>query len=308
MPVPGPWATLPCWVSTMLAPICAILQDGRRHFQHGPIDIIAYAEGDAEAVDQAHDAAWEGFKNILNELTSELGALRQPVSAQYPLQGTIAQTMWRACQACTEDFITPMAAVAGAVAQAMIVPYQSGGITRAWINNGGDIALHLTEGYSLKIGLFADLACLTSGMLQAGISVDGYFEITPRTGVQGVATSGWRGRSYSLGIADSVTVLASSAAIADAAATVIANEVNVEESRIVRLPASELKDDSDLGDIPVTVDVPVLSQDQVHAALQHGMARAMQLKNKGLIISAVIICQGWFITTENSICSRIAES
>ncbi len=291
----------------MLAPISALLQDGRRHFQHGPIDIIAYAEGEAAAVEQAHDAAWERFKNVLDELTCELGALRQPVGERCTLQGAIAQTMWQACRACTEDFITPMAAVAGAVAQALIDSYRSAGIDRAWVNNGGDIAVYLRDGYSLKVGLFSDLSCLNQEMLEAGISVDGFFEVTQQSGVRGIATSGWRGRSHSLGLADSVTVLAGTAAMADAAATVIANEVNIQDPRIVRLPAHSLKDDADLGNIPVTVDVPELSLTQIHDALQHGLTRALLLKNKGLIISAVITCQGWVTSTETAICSRMSD-
>jgi ApbE superfamily uncharacterized protein (UPF0280 family) len=291
----------------VLAPTSAVLQDGRRHFQHGPIDIIAYAEGEAQAVRQAHDAAWKRFKNVLNELTSELVALRQPVGEHCALQGTIAQTMWQACHACTEEFITPMAAVAGAVAQALIDSYRLSGIDRAWVNNGGDIAVYLREGHSLKIGLFADLSCLNEEMLQAGISVNGFFEITPQSGVRGVATSGWRGRSHSLGLADSVTALAATAAIADAAATVIANAVNVQDPRIVRVPANSLKDDADLGDILVTVDVPELSQTQIHDAMQHGLTQALLLKNKGLIISAVITCQGWVTSTETAICSRMSD-
>lgn len=289
----------------MIDPISAVLQDGRRHFQHGPIDIIAYAEGEYAAVERAHATAWLRFKNVLNELTRELPALRQPVGDQCALQGAIAKTMWHACNDCTDAFITPMAAVAGAVAQALIEDYRAPGINRAWINNGGDIAVHMAAGYSLKIGLFSDLSRLNEEMVRTAIPVDGVFEITQDSGVRGVATSGWRGRSHSLGLADSVTVLASTAAVADAAATVIANEVNVDDPRIVRLPACVLKDHSDLGDIPVTVDVPSLSKEKIHIALQHGLSRALELKNKGLIVSAVITCQGWVTGTELMTCSRM---
>jgi ApbE superfamily uncharacterized protein (UPF0280 family) len=110
--------------------------------------------------------------------------------------------------------------------------------------------------------------------------------------VRGVATSGWRGRSFSLGIADSVTVLAATAAQADAAATVIANAVDVEDPGIHRLPASECKDDSDLGDIPVTVDVEALAPAQVRHALEAGAVRAAELQRAGLIDSAMLVCQG----------------
>ena len=51
-----------------------------------------------------------------------------------------------ACAPFARGFITPMAAVAGAVAQELIACYHRPGIERAWINNGGDIALHLAAG------------------------------------------------------------------------------------------------------------------------------------------------------------------
>jgi hypothetical protein len=110
--------------------------------------------------------------------------------------------------------------------------------------------------------------------------------------VRGIATSGWRGRSFSLGIADSVTVLAAGAAQADAAATVIANAVNVDDDRIRRAPACELKDDTDLGALPVTVDVPPLEAQLVERALGTGLACARELRDAGLIWGAVLICQG----------------
>jgi ApbE superfamily uncharacterized protein (UPF0280 family) len=71
-----------------------------------------------------------------------------------------------------------------------------------------------------------------------------------------VATSGWRckgkgGRSFSFGIADAVTVLAGSAAAADAAATVIANAVDLPgHGAITRRPASAIDPDSDLATVP----------------------------------------------------------
>ncbi len=241
-----------------MGPTSRVLTGGRLHFQHGPIDIVAYAQGNPARVRSAHDDAWRRFSTVLAELVAELAQLRSAVGAQCALRGDVARTMWDACHRCAEGFITPMAAVAGSVAQALIASYDRPGIERAWVNNGGDIALHLTEGHPVRVGLFADIARLDEAMLQTGIRSDGVMEIDAAMGVRGVATSGWRGRSHSLGVADSVTVLASTAALADAAATVVANAVNVEDPSIVRRPAASLKDDSDLGVIPVTVDVPAL--------------------------------------------------
>lgn len=276
----------------------ATLPDGRQHFQHGPIDIVVAADGDVAAVQAAHDAAWQRFGTVLQELVAELPLLRLPVRGPCPLRGGIAQRMWLACRPHHAEFITPMAAVAGAVAQELIGRYRCEGIRRAWVNNGGDIALHLVPGESLRVGLFADLARLDAHQLGHGLALDGAFTVRAGMPVRGIATSGWRGRSFSLGIADSVTVLARSAAEADAAATMIANAVNTDDPHIVRAPAKTLKDDSDLGDIPVTVDVPPLAPERVAAALQRGLKRARDLQGRGLVWSAALTCQGQLVHTE----------
>ena len=201
-------------------------------------------DGDAHAVAAAHEAAWRRFENVLAELVAELPLLRRPVAGDCPLRGPVAARMWRACQPFRERFVTPMAAVAGSVAEEIVAFYRGEGVERAWVNNGGDIALHLQPGRSVAIGLFADLsqlevAAAAGSRVDARHFVDGRFEIRHAMPVRGVATSGWRGRSFSLGIADSVTVLASTASQASAAATIVANAVNLDDPRIRRQPACE---------------------------------------------------------------------
>ena len=306
----------------------AQLSGGRWHFQHGPIDIVIDAEGDALALRCAHAAAWARFETVLSELVAELPLLRRPlahdgpshgpnhgpsdgssfasneasseVSNQAcPLVGEVARRMWAACAplvAEADGFITPMAAVAGAVAQSLIGSYQREGIARAWVNNGGDIALHLGPGTQVKVGLYANLAAFdpqaAAHSLAGNLLTDAGFAVLASDPVRGVATSGWRGRSHSRGIADSVTVLAGSAAMADAAATVIANAVDIDAAGIVRRPANSLRDDSDLGSIAVTVAVPALPADLVQRALQQGLDCAHRLQRRGLVHSALLVCQG----------------
>ncbi|MEO8808528.1 MAG: UPF0280 family protein [Burkholderiaceae bacterium] len=272
-----------------MEPQRALLDLGRWHFQHGPIDIVIGAAGDAAALADAHERAWLRFQTVLPELVAELRALRLPVRGPCAVQGAIARRMWHACRPYHSQFITPMAAVAGSVAQELIVCYEREGVERAWANNGGDIALHLAPGASVKVGLFADLARFDP--VQTTLQTDGHFEVQATMPVRGIATSGWRGRSFSLGIADSVTVLARTAAMADAAATVIANAVNVQDARIERRPANQVKDDTDLGDIEVTVHVPPLGEAQLANALLAGERRALELQRAGLIHSAVLVCQ-----------------
>jgi ApbE superfamily uncharacterized protein (UPF0280 family) len=278
------------------------LDDDRWHFQHGPIDVVIGVKGRADAVQAGHARAWARFTSILDELVGELGMLRLPVANHCALNGKIARRMWHACQPHSKSFITPMAAVAGSVAEELIACYALHGIKSAWVNNGGDIALHLMPGEALRIGLYADLARLDAREIQNGLenglNIDGQFEITSAIPVRGVATSGWRGRSFSLGIADSVTVLARTASAADAAATIIANAVNVDDPRISRSPACDIKDDSDLGALAVTVDVPRLAVEQVAQALQAGRIKADELRAAGLIWSAVLLCQGQVVTSQ----------
>ena len=214
------------------------------------------------AVEDAHAHAWACFVPLLDELMQEWPVLRLPVQAHQscPLQGAVARRMWQACLPwAAQHFITPMAAVAGSVAQSLIASFDRPGVARAWVNNGGDIAMHLTPGQSARVGLYTDLARLPAHGWGQDIQLDGALEVTHAMPVRGVATSGWRGRSFSFGIADSVTVLAATAAQADAAASMIANAVNVDHPGIVRQPAHSLRDMTDLGDLAVTVDVPPLA-------------------------------------------------
>lgn len=274
-----------------------LLSDGRWHFQHGPMDLILQAEGAHDAVTHAHERAWQRFEGLLKELVSELPGLRAPVGERCALQGVVARRMWAACSPYRAGFITSMAAVAGAVAQEILACYEQQGIDRAWVNNGGDIALHLAPGQSVTVGVYADIAALNAAQLRNGLVLDGQICIDSAMPVRGVATSGWRGRSQSLGIADSVTVLARTAAQADAAATIVANAVNVQDARIGRMPAWLVRDDSDLGAIPVTVDVPDLPEEQVRRALQQGLQKAQELQSSGLLWFALLACQGQFLAT-----------
>ena len=264
--------------------------DGRWHFQHGPIDLVIGADGTQYAIDNAIEFAWARFQTMLIELVSELPTLRQPVEQPIKLQGPIARRMFEACWPHRAQFITPMAAVAGAVADELIPFFRADSeITRAYVNNGGDIALHLAPGHTYRVGLYADLGRIKRREITG---LDGDFEVTAEIPVRGVATSGWRGRSFSFGIADSVTVLAATAAEADAAATMIANSVNVDDPAIRRAAASALKDDTDLGDRLVTVEVGRLCANKIEAALERGAKHANELCVLGQTHGAILSLQG----------------
>jgi ApbE superfamily uncharacterized protein (UPF0280 family) len=269
----------------MQPPVCARLADGRLHCQHGPIDLLIEAWGDLPEVERAYAQAAARFRTILEELVAELPALRRPVDDVAPrVAGSVAQRMASAVWPHRAVFVTPMAAVAGAVADEVLAALLRGPVlSKAVVNDGGDIAFHLAPGASLRSGLVADLSAP---------ALDAVSSIDAASPVRGIATSGWRGRSHSLGIADAVTVLARSAAAADAAATLIANATNVRDPRIVRRPARELREDSDLGDRLVTVDVPPLPPATIEAALAAGVVCAERMRAAGLIEAALLLLQG----------------
>jgi ApbE superfamily uncharacterized protein (UPF0280 family) len=258
-----------------------ILPDGRRlHLHHGPIDMIVEAWGPPEAVAAAYRAAVARFDGLLEELVAELPNLRS--SEPGPLRGPVARAMAAAVAPYRPAFVTPMAAVAGADADAVLAAMvASGGLARAYVNNGGDIALHLAPGQSLTAAVAA----------RAGLP--DRVEIGATSPVRGVATSGWRGRSWSLGIADAVTVLARTAAEADAAATMVANAVDLPgHPAVTRRPAREMQADSDLGARLVTVGVGPLSPAEVAAALDRGLAAAEAFRARGLLHAAALFLQG----------------
>jgi len=263
----------------------ARLGDGRLHLNHGPIDLIIEAFGERAEIEAAYDQAWARFPSILPELTAELPVLRRPMGETMPeLAGPVARRMAEAVWPFRSRFITPMAAVAGAVAEEMLAALIAGrSLAKAYVNDGGDIALHLGPGERFTAGIVAELEAP---------AIAGQAEIAASDAVRGIATSGRGGRSFSLGIADAVTVLARRAAEADAAATLIANAVDLDHPAIARRPAASLDPDSDLGDLPVTVAVGALSPGEVAAALDAGRERAEEYARAGLILAAMLQLRG----------------
>jgi ApbE superfamily uncharacterized protein (UPF0280 family) len=248
--------------------------DARRlHLQHGPIDLIVEAFGPdwQKALTQAEAR----FQTVLTGLVAELDLLRAPLGT-VPPTGPVAVRM-AAAVAPFRQFLTPMAAVAGAVADEVLAALVTGcRLDKAYVNNGGDIAVWLAEGQEL---IAAVHDCGDAGRVR----------LMADQAARGIATSGWRGRSHSLGIADAVTVVARDAAAADVAATLIANAVDLPGHPLVkRAPASDLSPDSDLGARPVTVDVGPLDATEIQAALAAGQKAAAAMLADGLIAGAAL--------------------
>lgn len=260
-------------------------EGGRLHLQHGPIDLIIGVDGLEDTRAICFEQAVIRFEKLLEELVSELAFLRSPAAPEMPpARGSTAGRMVDAVRPFAAGrFITPMAAVAGAVADEVLaamlrtLPRQQYP-ARAYVNNGGDIALHLKDDAAFRVKISSeDNAAL------------GFFNVDAADPGRGIATSGRGGRSLSMGIADSVTVVARTAATADAAATLIANAVDLPgHPAIERLPANEVADDSDLGSRLVVRACGGLSGPDVDEALARGLAEAERLIALGLVERAAL--------------------
>jgi ApbE superfamily uncharacterized protein (UPF0280 family) len=288
--------------------------DHRLHLQHGPIDLLIAAEGPIEGVAQAFARAADSFEFVLNNLVDELIFLRSSASIIMPtesiksnivspVKGVVAMRMCQALKPYLEcysgsNYVTPMVAVAGSVAD-YILSEMGSGLDRVYVNNGGDIALNLGPGTHFDVGIsdgrnvhFTDFSQVKNEQMIGILPINGRIRLHHSDKIGGVATSGWRGRSHSFGIADSVTVLATDAASADVAATLISNAVTVLSPVISRTPANQISPDSDLGDRLVTVKVGNLKQHEIDKALAHGANLANQMICEGNIIAAYGRLQG----------------
>jgi ApbE superfamily uncharacterized protein (UPF0280 family) len=282
----------------------AFLPGGRLHLNDGPIDLVIGAFGAAGAVKAAYAAATRRFSSILDELCEELPLLRSEVTASSPLpHGATAQRMDAAVRSFAQKcFITRMAAVAGAVADEILAAmHVAAELDRAYVNNGGDIAVHLAAEQSFAIGM-VDRPERPGFFGQARISAS--------DGIGGIATSGRHGRSFSLGMADAVTILAADAAAADAAATIIANAVDLpDHPEVTRVPACDLDPQSDLGARLVTREVGNLSADEIAQALSRGETEARRLFRAGLIDAAALHLRGETrVVAQPQLISSFAES
>ncbi len=297
------------------------LDDGRLHLHHGPIDLVIGADGTPGAIRQACSAAIDRFATVLEELVSELALLRTPIDqlACRP-SGCVAARMWAATMPYADiyrdtNFVTAMASVAGAVADEILsVMRDAADLDRIYVNNGGDIALYLHPATvavpHYTVGICADPNAVLWSRANPDELADnrtakpapdafaGTIKITAADQVGGIATSGWKGRSHSLGVADLVTVLAPTAAAADVAATLIANAVWPDDNNktdlpgVHRQPANVLAPDSDLGSRLVTVHVDCLPDHVIIKALRRAAGVAEDMRQSGHISAAYVVVQG----------------
>jgi uncharacterized protein len=218
----------------------------------------------------------------------EIAAVRERLKAPHTTFATlpmslVAGKMWEAVHAVGDTDLTPMAAVAGAIADGTANFLEEFGVSKIIVNNGGDIAIRLTEGEHINVGIRSDV---NSQRIERLMSVNW------NCGIGGICTSGLGGRSFTRGVASSVTVAAKYSSIADAAATAIANSTFIPHEEVIRRAAELMDPDTDLAGFEVTSEVGNLSEEFVERCLRKGLAKADVLLEKGLVAGAVITIKG----------------
>ncbi|MCK5419817.1 MAG: FAD:protein FMN transferase, partial [Desulfobacterales bacterium] len=178
-------------------------------------------------------------------------------------ENDLAQRMIQSVRAIGDIDLTPMAAVAGTIADAVADWLFIRGSTKVVVDNGGDIAIRLTANETAAVGIRPRITHL---------DISHVVNLDDRQPSWGVTTSGRGGRSFTRGIASAVTVIADNASIADAAATSIANACFVEDDSIVQIPAEQMDLNTDLKGVNVTVDVGLLSPGKKIQAVQTALS------------------------------------
>lgn len=268
-----------------------IIKPGEVLVNRGPICMTIEAVTGNYPMTQAAVAGAHKAVSLLHELSRYLDLARRSVTKLDPhFEGgypEVLRRMYAAANRLTESDFTPMAAVAGTFSDMVKETVAFAGAERVVVNNGGDIAFCLGKNLRpLRLGLVPDL-------YQSAVSH--VIELGPQTslaGVEGVATSGFGGRSLTKGVASAVTCFARQCSLADAAATSVANATDCDDPAVKRCLAEELDAFTDLRGQNVTHKVGRLTPTSVAAALDRGLERARELFEAGTIEGAIIFLQG----------------
>lgn len=188
-----------------------------------------------------------------------------------------------------DNQLTPMAAVAGTIADGVADFLFNRGMTKVIVNNGGDIAIRTGSNMYVSVGIRPELI---------NSQITDMLTLNDERSSWGVATSGLEGRSLTTGVASAATIIAGSASLADAAATSIANASFVKDESVIQKPARELDEQTDIPEIAVTVQAGPFSEEKKDMALSGAMKQAKKLIKKGLIFGAYIVVDGKVMMTD----------
>ncbi|MGM9611908.1 MAG: UPF0280 family protein [Butyricicoccus sp.] len=246
------------------------LPDGRVLIDYGPVTMVLLTEADGCPQPALCRAFFPQLQTILAALHDDLSRLRRPpAEIDASRLSPFGQTMLAAVRAADDPTLTPMAAVAGTIADAAADWLWQVQPERVLVNNGGDIALRLADGQQARVGIMSSLV---------GRKIDRIVTLRAENGVGGICTSGLGGRSLTRGIADAVTVFASTAAQADALATHLANTTFVPAPGVQTMPARTIDPATDIPDLTVVTHVPPLDQTARRQALAAFTRRAAVLQ------------------------------
>ena len=265
------------------------------------LSISAWAQGEARPV-MAAQAARVALR-CLAVLADFQGYMRRRVK-DLPMGRPLPPVVARAVEACrlVDPELTPLAAVAGAVADQVADAALALGADRAVVNNGGDVALRLSPGQELSMGLRPPAR---DGDEPAPLL--GRLRLSPESRVGGVASSGWRGRSLSSGVADLATAWAPSAALADATATALGNAAVVDSPTVQTRAAQELDPDCGLGQQAITTKVGRLSDSECARALGGAGQRARALRELGLLTGCLVLVGDDALLLDQGRCVEVAQ-
>ena len=255
----------------------SLIEDGKLYIENGPTNIIA----EAFSLDkkEIYNLICEYSSKYLKDLSLEIDNLKRPTSENKKFKSEIANRMFNSTKLFLPDFITPMASVAGAISESILLKVlEKYSVNKIYINNGGDISLYVSESEKFNFSIGGETSYI--------------FEYANLNGIGGIATSGWKGRSFSSGIADSVTVIAEKASIADAAATIICNKIDLKNSnKIIKKKANDFYENTDLDDRLITVSVENLTEQEIEKAISKGKITSEYFIAKNIIKSVIINLQ-----------------
>ena len=257
----------------------------------GPASLVVYGEKEGMPYEFDRSRLEEKIQNILRDIREYLPVLKQKA---YKIKNTkhmpdVARKMVEAVKTIDEMSLTPMAAVAGSVSDALKEHIKSEGLDIISVNNGGDISVFDRYEKGLKVGI-GDIH--TGRATSYTLDIKGFSDY-------GLATSGFGGRSLTLGLADSVTVVAATGAVADAAATFICNNTSIITNQVRRIKASEIDPLTDIPEEYVTVEINELSEGVINDSLEKGLQLAFKIKIKKYIYDAIIKLKDHIVTTIN---------
>lgn len=260
------------------------LPDGRVFVDYGPVSMVITARKDGKMAPELADGVLKPIREALSQLAGVLPRLRAYSGSLDPsdLSG-LARRMADATLAVAESTLTPMATVAGAMADLAAQWIWQKGADTVIVNNGGDIALRQKAGGSIRMGILPDLG---NGQ------VDTVVAIRAEEGIGGVCTSGLGGRSLTRGIAGGVTVFSRDSLQADACATHIANTSYVESPRVHTCLAGELDPGSDIAALTVVTQVDPLTEEEIRQGLSQMRREMERQREMGNLIKAAADIQG----------------